>query len=458
MLPFALLLLSHATTEIDLTSGPYALVGYGLQTNPWRETSLGGATYDTVTEPVTLSVHAPTAALCYAAINALGTTLDQAVRWRAGESDDPVIVTAQLQGSTTRYEAVLWGITNESILTVEPTWQEDVAAFVATVTITWVRSIWLDPMTDGASSASTTVAAVASIALSNHDAVSPLRLTLASSQVVASLGATVGAQFVIVAQHVDDIQFVEAETADLTNGASNTTGAATTLPRGGAFARATATMLVQLTVPSALIARARQIGVFCCYRNTTNNNWITQNTQITTGASAFNGTLPSVVLPTDTIPRIAYLGSMTVSDDRSLPTSARYVVEFSGTVAGGNFDVDYFCFVNLDEPNRVLAIDVATISTAIGFSAAAVDLVLDANALTRPYPTAVFANAGARGAIGARGDGYIEQEGAALAVAVLATGIQTGNGDRFRRTDVAGTTLMSFVATAARNRAYRMPE
>lgn len=462
---FEYLELSDGTTTLELTDNvSYSLVSYAPQLGVLRDNELGGrGPYQDASDTIVVHVMGATAALAYAAADALNKMFDTARRWWLDGNATPVILRVKAQGSAlSPLRAIVYGrpIGGPRPITLPPTFNESLCKYIFTgMTLQFTRGgQLLDNTVDTAASANATHPTIHTCTLSNAAVQSPIDLSL-SGLTAASVGFYQTGYCLIAP--VGRLSLVEGEAT--TNSAVGV-GTAISSTQADAAAVASAGNVRRWTcagfsgqikntwsIGGAIASSRQPIAVFAAVRF--NSAVITSGTWQALGfhnGSVVDGTPKIPIALNSSLPQIISLGLL-----QSRAGFDQLSLFFEGFFSSGSVDIDYIAAISLDdEASRVIALSdayAARMSSIAG--ATAVALEIRANALTDSAPAVrVTASGGIVEYFGYGGDPYLVQIGTDVSMILLTTG-----GTALWR-PASGGAAISGVLTASRRLAYLAPQ
>jgi len=469
---FSFLSITDGTTTLELTDGvSYALVSYAPTAAPLKESLLGSqGPYDNVVDTITVHAMGTTAALAYAAADALQTLLEQAFRWWQNEVVSAVTLKAIAQDSivatiTTPLTALVRGRASggPAGVTLPAMWHEHFGKYVIqNITLQFVRGpLWLGATqtatsnTAGMPSVLTATFAAGAVA---HQ--TPMVATLSGPLNRSILALQLG-YFLIAPQN--RLELIEAET--MTN-----TGGGTATSTADAAAHASNGSVMRLSAPPAhaqlfkafsapFAANAYQVAVFATIRINA----------VPTGANTMQAILyrnsaPVLgpIVPVDDtyfgvngLPQPVFLGIIDMPSG-SPATGVQVSVDWFNST----FDIDVVVCIALNNASDARAvatvIDPNSYTPFNGASATSpLSVVYDPQALTQPTPkvTGREATGGTDEPWPISGDAYLVSKDAVVTAMWLAT-----QGTLWRPWDTTAAAQISFTLALARRAPYLLPQ
>lgn len=469
---FSYLALSDGTTTLELTDGVnYALVSYAPTAAPLRESLLGSqGPYDFVTDTITVHAMGTTAALAYAAADALQTLLEQAFRWWQNEVVSAVTLRAIAQDSTvatitTPLTALVRGRVSggPAGLALPAIWHEYYGKYVIqNITLQFVRGPEFYGATQTATSNTAGMPSVltATFAAGAVTHQTPTLATLSGPLNRSVLCLQLG--YLIVAPQ-NHIEVIEGEATTNTGGgtATITADAAAHASAGSVMRLSAAPAHVQLfkALSAPFAANAYQIAVYVVIRV----NGV-PTLPITIQAVLFRNSLPirGPIVPIDYryfgtagLPQPVFLG---IIDGQTPFTGVQIEVDWANNPV--TIDVDYIVCVALnnapDARSVATVIDPNTYTPFTGVAAASpLSVVYDPQALTQPTPvvTGHEATTGTDEPWSISGDAYLVSKDAVVTALYLAT-----QGTLWRPWDVTAGAQITFTLALTRRAPYLIPQ
>jgi hypothetical protein len=467
---FEFLELSDGTTTLELTDlQNYALVSYAPQIGTLRDNELGGrGPYQDANE--TLIVHAmgETAALAYAAADALNRLFDTARRWWLQENATPVILRMKAQGSSLApLRAIVLGrpLGGPRPITLPPQFNESYCRYIiANLQLQFTRGgQLLAGSADTASSANATHPTVHTCTFSTSAPTqSPIDLSLSGATAASVFNYQTG--YCLIGPSAR-LNLTEGEVTPFSTvgtglASSSTVADAAFLASAGSVRRwaGTTTFTGQInnrvTLTVGMAASRQPIAVFAAVRF----NSASIVTGVWRAQAVING---SVVDQTPDLP-IAYAAGKPQIIALGLLQSRAGMdtinLQFDGVLPIGlTFDIDYIASIALDdEASRVIALaDFVTGRLSLIAGATAIALEIRANALTDSAPAVRVTSAlGDVNYFGYGGDPYLVQSGSDVSMILLSTGA----GNAWRPATTGAGAAISGVLTASRRLAYLVPQ
>jgi hypothetical protein len=403
-----------------------------------------------------------TAALAYAAADALNKMFDTARRWWLDENATPVILRVKAQGSSlSPLRAIVYGrpIGGPRPITLPPTFNESLCKYIFTgMTVQFTRGgQLLDPTVDTAASANATHPTIHTCTLSNAVVQSPIDLSL--SGLTATNVRFYQSGYVLLAP-AGRLSLVEGEATTTVSSGAGTANPTTQADAAGVASSGSVRRWAGLPFVgqarnlwslSGAIASSRQpIAVFAAVRiNNATQTGVWRARGLRSG-SYIDYTPDLPVSYNSGLPQIISLGLL-----QSRAGFDQLALEFEGTLSAGTIDIDYIAAISLDdEASRVIALSDAYAGRMSSIAGAtAIALEIRANALTDSAPAVRVTTAG--GVIeyfGYGGDPYLVQIGTDVSMIFMGT----GGGTTWR--PATGGAAISGVLTASRRLAYLSPQ
>jgi hypothetical protein len=470
---FSYLAITDGTTTIELTDGVnYALVSYAPGVAPLRESLLGGqGPYDVVADTITVHAMGTTAALAYAAADALQTLIEQSFRWWQGEKVGAVTLRAIAQDSTVAtisapQIALVRGRapgTAAAGLALPAMWHEYFGKYVIqNIVLSFVRSpLWVGAtQTATSNTAGMPAVLTATFAAGAVGHLTPTVATLSGPLQRSALAFQLG--YLLIAPQ-NRIELIEAET--MAN-----TGTGTATPTADAAAHASNGSIMRLSVApnhaqlvktfsAPFAANAFQVAVFATIRiNATPTGADTMQ------AVLFRNSLPvegPIVPVTNTyfgaagIPQPVFLGIIDMP-----PASPATSVQVSVDWFNSTFDIDVVVCIALNNSYdaRVIAsVSDPTFYTPFnGVSATSpLSIVYDPQNLTQIAPGVIGreATTGTDEPWPVNGDAYLVSKDAIMTALWLTT-----QSTFWRPWDTTAAAQISFTLALSRRAPFLLPQ
>lgn len=354
-----ILRLYDGTTTLMLTDGN----AYALQEGGWapavhvrRGSSLGGmGYYNDGTESITINVYGTSAANCLANLAALSAMLDAAQAWSDEETDTPIMLLCQMQGSSTIWQAVIVGAesrTDAPLTLTSNTADYLPVAAIEGVQLTIRHRPWtgLTSTTGGSSGvASGEILTATPGGLAGPATYpSPLQIVLTPN----ARAQDVNAGSVLAVTHSADAIYLHDAALQVTTGFSTVTDT-TNHSRSGTVLRRTSTTAPGdwwPTIPILSTLHARSIAVYATVRaNSASPQWaIRLRYKPWDPSVVLDG--PEQAIPQITTPQVIYLGTVTMNLDTAHSPYIGLAVKCDTTSGSPTLDIDYLMAVALDDP------------------------------------------------------------------------------------------------------------
>ena len=459
---------SSGSPSVVFADGTGRRTDYFLTRNDWapaiaglREDQLGGqGPYAEVVEEWECNILGETPAIAQANLATLARLLEQADRWRKGESVNAVLFKVSPVGATVSslenpLQATILSRagSDPAAVSLPVTFNRDLHAFmIAGVRVRFVRQGALLANTEvSASSAATTNGDLATITIAATDDPSPTRIQATNYGVGDGDSAPLNNfedSFIALVDSVDRLVIVNAEgmapSTDYTSVVDSATAARNTnvLRYTPTITTERRSAAVSVTVNNAV----KLLAVFAALRNNSSTTSFRLRIRVDSAISAYT---PELYIPPfvgAALPKWQFVGLVPMT---SPPTLSVYAA-ITASAAAGSLDIDSVVLLDVTDPTHYAFV---VGKVGIGASATETTLVHDHQLLSKPTPNL---KENTDYLVPYKGDLVFYTSGGTLYLLSMGTGARAIS-DRWRQCSIT-TTVLSQTWTAWRRTAFLTPQ